>query len=334
VERRQVFTCADVAKAVAANGQGLKLEKRSVTKRQTPSDQGYSAIFTSGFLAAPTQGLNYQIYTLLFPPTNSTPGTIPPGFFYINFNVIALNNAPVITFNNMTDSVQSIALSSGERFTPLVSVADVDISNGDLTVNISVTPDDGSFLKFSANSNTISATKSFVSLKGKLVVINDILTSFAFTPATVGTYTITIVADDNGNNGQCPRGPDGTSIPVDRLLYDPRSTCDQIATTTVQVSFVDPTAIRTYAIAASGSAVFVIGLIGAALAVRAFNKQAESSSYKPWDVFHESDAVLENPLYEEGGVFGTSAIFEGQQEEKGILDSSSSPSYVDLNPTL
>jgi len=325
-----------VAAAVTQNGQGLKLKPRT-SKRQAASAQGYNAIFTSGILAAPTQGLNYQRLTLLFPSPKDI-GTTPASF-YINFNVIAINDAPIITVNNKTDAAQSVALTAGEKFLPLININDIDIANGDLSVDITVSPADGSSIKVKSDPSVLSAKASSLSIKGKMITVNDILSTFVFTPAKVDvTYTITLKANDNGNSGQCPRGSDGLSIPIERLLYDPRSTCDQIASTTLAVKFVEPNALRTVAIAASGSAVIIFGLIGAALAVRAFNKQAESASYKPWDVFHESDAVLANPLYEAGGVFGTSAIFEGGDKDKNLLDgsgSSSSPSYVGLDkPTL
>jgi len=97
------------------------------------------------------------------------------------------------------------------------------------------------------------------------------------------------------------------------------------------VSYVDPTQIKTIALAASGAAVLVLGIIGAAIAARAFNSAAQSASYKPWDIFHESDAVLSNPLYEEAALGGASGIYEAKSNKDLLASSSSeSPEYIGM----
>jgi hypothetical protein len=307
----------------------------------TPSKQGYVAIFTSYSLGRPTDGLNYQRLTVQFPSPKDNGAT--PATFDINFNVIALNNAPVIIVNNNTnDMIPSVTLANGEQFVPTLVIADEDIANGNIDVKITFSPADGSSLTFvdrSTNSpikstDIISTTTSSVSLRGKLLSVNAILSGFVFAPKAVdSSYSFTITANDNGNSGQCPTGYDGRPIPIERLFYDASSTCAMSAKATFSVSYTDPTQLKTVAIAGSGAAVLVLGLIGVALAVRAFNKNAESAGYKPWDVFHESDAVLSNPLYEEAALGGSSGIYEGTT--KDLLGSSSeSPNYVGMDKGL
>jgi len=309
-------------------------------KRQTltPSAQGYVGIFTSFALGRPTDGLNYQRLTVQFPSAQDNGTT--PATFDIFFNVIALNNAPVISVNNNTDAAIPITLVNGEKFSPAIILADEDIANGNMDVKISFSPNDGStFVLIDRSTNTpsqsadiVSTTANGVALSGKLISINAILAGFIFTPkAQYTSYTFTINANDNGNSGQCPVGSDGLPIPLDRLLYDSTSTCSMTAMTTVTLSYVDPTQIKTIAIAGSGAAVLVLGLIGAALAVRAFNKHAESAGYKPWDVFHESDAVLSNPLYEEAALGGASGIYEGKNNKDLLGSSSESPNYIGMD---
>jgi len=304
----------------------------------TPSKQGYVGIFTSFSLGRPTDGLNYQRLTVQF--TSPKDNGAAPATFDIGFNVIALNNAPVISANNNTNDMVSVTLVNGERFLPALVISDEDIANGNIDVKIVFSPNDGSSLTFvDRSTNTaikstdiIATTSDSVSLRGKLLSVNAILSGFVFTPkAQESTYSFTITANDNGNSGQCPVGKDGKPIPIDRLLYDASSTCSMSAKAQLTVSYVDPTQLRTVAIAGSGAAVLVLGLIGAALAVRAFNGRAESAGYKPWDVFHESDAVLSNPLYEEAALGGASGIYEGKSNKDLLGSSSESPNYVGMD---
>jgi len=234
----------------------------------------------------------------------------------------------------------SFTLVNGEKWQPAVSVSDVDIGYGDADIQITFTPNDGSTLTFVDRSTNqaiqstsiIATTANSVSMHGKLLTLNSILSGFIFTPKTSdATYTFTISANDNGYSGQCPYGPDGLPIPIDRVLYDATSICSMTDKTQVSVSYVDPTQLKTIAIAGSGAAVLVVGLIGAALAVRAFNKHAESAGYKPWDVFHESDAVLSNPLYEEAALGGASGIYEGKSNKDLLGSSSESPNYIGMD---
>jgi len=333
---RQDFTCQDVKNS--ANG--ITLNKRT-SKRQaalTPSPSGYLAIFTSGLLSRPSDGLNYQRISIVFPTYNVT--AFPPATFEIFFNVIALNQAPQITINNSTETQQTITLINNEKFLPAITASDVDIANGNMDFTVAFTPNDGSTLAFIdrstsnpiATPNIISSTANSVHLAGKLISINNILSGFVFTPSSkYTTYTFTLTANDNGNSGQCPVGSDGLPIPYNTLVYDSTSTCPLTTTTQIAVTYVDPTQIKTIALASSGAAVLVLGIIGAALAVRAFNRAAESSSYKPWDVFHESDAVLSNPLYEEAALGGASGIYEGKSNKDLLGSSSESPQYVGMD---
>jgi hypothetical protein len=331
---RQTFTCDDIENSAS----GIKLNKRTQKRQLLPSPQGYIGIFTSFALGVPTDGLNYQSMTLTFPqPTDN--GT-PPGTGTINFNVIALNNAPVIDVNNNTNNMVTFTLVNGEKWQPAVSVSDIDIGNGDADIQVTFTPNDGSSLTFVDRSTNqviqstsiIATTANSVSFHGKLLTLNSLLSGFIFTPKTAdSTYTFTITANDNGYSGQCPFGADGLPIPIDRVLYDATSICPMTAKTQVSVSYVDPTQLKTIAIAGSGAAVLVVGLIGAALAVRAFNKHAESAGYKPWDVFHESDAVLSNPLYEEAALGGASGIYEGKSNKDLLGSSSESPNYIGMD---
>jgi hypothetical protein len=301
---RQDFTCSDVKNSNNGITLNKRISKRQATDVLTPSASGYLAIFTSGLLGRPSDGLNYQRLSIIFPTYNVT--AFPPATFDIFFNVIALNQAPVISINNNTEAQQTLALINNEKFLPVIQASDVDIANGNMDFNIAFTPNDGSTIAFidrstntpMSSTNIVSTTANSVHITGKLISVNNILSGFVFTPASKdNTYTFTLSADDNGNSGQCPTGADGKPIPYDSLTYDTSSTCALTTTSMIAVSYVDPTQIKTIALASSGAAVLVLGVIGAALAVRAFNKHAESSSYKPWDVFHESDAVLSNPLY-------------------------------------
>jgi len=331
---RQIFTCDDIKNAAA----GIKLNKRISKRALVPSKQGYLGIFTSSSLGRPTDGLNYQRLTVTFPSPKDNGAT--PATFDIFFNVIALNNAPEISVNNNTKDQVAITLVNREKFLPVLEISDEDIANGNVDVKISFSPADGSSISFvDRSTNTAvksreikSTTPNSVSISGKLLSVNALLSGFVFTPKKVDTtYTFTITANDNGNSGQCPMGKDGKPIPFDRLLYDASSTCAMTATAQVAVSYVDPTQLKTIALAGSGAAVLVLGLIGAALAVRAFNKQAESAGYKPWDVFHESDAVLSNPLYEEAALGGASGIYEGKSNKDLLGSSSESPQYVGMD---
>jgi hypothetical protein len=332
---RQTFTCDQIK---ASTG-GIKLNKRT-SKRDvsqlTPSTQGYLGVFTSFSLAQPTDGLNYQRLTIQFVQN----GVVNTGTFDIFFNVIALNQAPMISVNNNTNTQISFTLVNGDIFLPQIVMSDEDIGNGNMDVTITVTPADGSTLALIDKSTNlpiksttiISQTANSMLLRGKLISVNAVLASFVFTPKqNDASYSFSITANDNGNSGQCPFGPDGKPIPFDIILYDATSTCPMTAQTTVAISYADPSQLKTIAIAGSGAAVLVLGLLGAALAVRAFNKHAESASYKPWDVFHESDAVLSNPLYEEAALGGASGIYEGKTNKDLLGSSSESPSYVGMD---
>jgi hypothetical protein len=337
---RQVFTCDQVK---ASNG-GITLNKRTSKRQATPlvpGSQGYLGIFTSGPLVRPSDGLNYQRLTVAF-VTRQSSGSTPANTFDIFFNVIKLNQAPVITVNNDTSSTISITLVDGDKFLPALSVSDIDISLGNLDFDISFTPNDGSTISFVDRStnqpmqtNAITATSAnSAHLSGKLLTVNSVLGGFVFTPKKMDlTYTFTLVANDNGYSGQCPFGPDGKPLPYDTLVYSATSTCPRKTTTQVAVSYVNPSQLKTIALASSGAAVLVLGIIGAALAVRAFNSKAENAGYKPWDVFHESDAVLSNPLYEEAALGGASGIYEAKSGGKDLLGSSSSesPQYIGMD---
>jgi len=334
---RQVFTCDQVK---ASTG-GITLKKR-ISKRQaalTPSAAGYLGIFTSGPLGRPTDGLNYQRLSVAFITQQST-GANYVNTFEIFFNVIALNQAPVITLNNLTTSQIALTLVDGDKFLPSLSVSDIDVALGNMDFDISFTPNDGSTLTFvdrSTNSpitsNSITATSAnSAHLSGKLLTVNTILSGFVFTPKKMDlTYTFTLVANDNGNSGQCPFDSTGKPLPYDTLMYDASSTCPRITTTTVAVSYVNPSQLKTIALASSGAAVLVLGIIGAAIAVNAFNKKAQNSGYAPWDVFHESDAVLSNPLYEEAALGGASGIYEAKSNKDLLGSSSESPQYVGMD---
>jgi len=177
-----------------------------------------------------------------------------------------------------------------------------------------------------------ATTASSVHVKGKLLSVNNLLGGLVFSPKKKDTtYTFTFVANDNGNSGQCPFGADGKPLPYDTLLYDASNTCARTATTNVAVTYVNPSQLKTIALAGSGAAVLVLGIIGAALAFRAFNSKAESAGYKPWDVFHESDAVLSNPLYEEAALGGASGIYEAKSNKDLLGSSSESPQYVGMD---
>jgi len=292
-------------------------------------------------LARPTDGLNYQRLTIAFVTQNSA-GSNAANTFDIFFNVIALNQAPEITLNNDTSAQIALTLVDGEKFLPSLSVSDVDVGLGNMDLTVTFTPNDGSSISFvDRSSNTPITTSSLIQsssansvhLSGKLLSLNNLLTGFVFTPAGKdNTYSFTFTANDNGNSGQCPFDSKGMPLPYDTLTYDASSTCSRTSTTLLALSYVNPSQLKTIALAGSGAAVLVLGIIGAALAVRAFNSRAESAGYKPWDVFHESDAVLSNPLYEEAALGGASGIYEAKSN-KDLLGSSSSesPQYVGMD---
>jgi len=308
-----------------------------------PGSQGYLAIFTSSALARPSDGLNYQRLTVAF-ITQQSSGSTPANTFDIFFNVIKLNQAPVITLNNDTSSQLAITLVDGSAFVPSLSVSDIDIALGNLDFDISFTPNDGSTISFVDRSTNqpmqttaVTATSAnSAHLSGKLLTVNTLLGGFVFTPKKMDlTYTFTLVANDNGFSGQCPFGPDGKPLPYDTLMYSATSTCPRVTTTQVAVSYVNPSQLKTIALASSGAAVLVLGIIGAAIAVRAFNSKAENAGYKPWDVFHESDAVLSNPLYEEAALGGASGIYEAKSNKDLLGSSSSSQEYIGMDkPTM
>jgi len=249
---------------------------------------------------------------------------------------------PTVTVNNVTANSQIISLNLGEPFLPQISVYDPDVALGNMLLTVSFTPNDGSVLSFIDRSTgqklqnsdlQETDTTSGTQITGKMISINSILSGFEFVSSrTVPTdYTFTITISDLGNTGQCPFDANGNPIPYNALTLDLSSSCALTNSTTLTVNYVNPDTIRDYAIAGSSAAFFAIGILAAALAVRAANGRAESASYKPWDVFHESDAVLSNPLYEEGTIGGASGIYEGKT--KGPLDGSSSesPQYVGLD---
>jgi len=342
---RQNFKCTDVQTAVASNGVGLKLSPRisPATGTYPPGltavgPNGYYVYFTSNKLPSGPAGVGYQTLSVQFVPQQ---GSSAPLFnFAITFNVIQLNQPPVISVNNVSSSTHSTSLNFGEQFLPALSVYDPDVANGDMTVTINFSPQDGSTITFVDKNTglpiTVGTTNSQtgeIDMSGKMITLNSNLAGFKFTPAssTPTTYTIMMTVNDLGNTGQCPHDNSGNQIPLSSLTVSPGNTCPLTDQTSMTVTYVSTTVVRDAAIGASGAAVFVAGIIAAVLAARAFNQKAESSAYKPWDVFHESDAVLSNPLYEEGTVGGSSGIYEGKQ--KGLLDGSSSesPKYVGMD---
>jgi hypothetical protein len=283
--------------------------------------------------------LNYQRLSVAF-VTQQASGASPANTFEIFFNVIALNQAPVITVNNQTTSQIAITLVDGDKFLPALSVSDLDVALGNMDFDISFTPNDGSTLSFIDRSTNqpiqtsaiTATTANSAHISGKLLTVNNLLAGFVFTPKKNDlTYTFTLVANDNGNSGQCPFGADGKPLPYDTLMYDASSTCPRTAKTQVAVSYVNPSQLKTIALASSGAAVLVLGIIGAALAVRAFNSKAQNAGYAPWDVFHESDAVLSNPLYEEAALGGASGIYEAKSNKDPLGSSSESPQYVGMD---
>jgi len=346
LSNRQSFQCSDIAAQTAINGIGLKLNPGTGLPANTPappglpaiSSNGYYAYFTSGKLVSAAAGVGYQILSVQFVP-RTNPSDVQLYNFQISFNVIQLNQAPEITVNNVTAATQTISLSFGESFLPAVSVYDPDVAYGNMQITISISPQDGSTLTFIDKSSGQPQSgvgvqgPSGLVITGKEITVNSILGGFKFDSAagTPTTYTITINANDLGNTGQCPHDASGNPIPLSALTVQPSSSCPLTDQVTITLNYVSTSVVRDAAIGASGAAVFIAGIIGAALAVRAFNSKAESSSYKPWDVFHESDAVLSNPLYESETVGGQSGIYEGKQ--KGLLDGSSSesPQYVGMD---
>jgi len=343
---RQNFLCSDIAAQTAINGIGLKLNTRIAAAANAVYPQGlpqvgpsgYYAFFTSGKLASAAAGVGYQTLSVQFVP-QSNPSSVTLFNFLISFNVIQLNQPPVITVDNSTAATQTISLNFGESYLPAMEVNDPDVALGNMQITISFSPQDGSTLSFIDKSTGQQKTNvgtngpNGLVITGKEITVNSILSGFKFDSAAISpqAYTFTITANDLGNTGQCPHDANGNPIPFDALTVNPSNSCPLTDQVTITLNYVSTTVVRDAAIGASGAAVFIAGIIGAALAVRAFNQKAESSSYKPWDVFHESDAVLSNPLYESDAVGGQSGIYEGKQ--KGLLDGSSSesPQYVGMD---
>jgi len=93
----------------------------------------------------------------------------------------------------------------------------------------------------------------------------------------------------------------------------------------VTVMSVDKQVINGTAIAAGGLAAVGLAALVALAAMRALNSKAADSGYAPWTSFESDGSVLDNPLYEKGGVDGSSPIYSSKQyvEMGSVKDSQS-----------
>ena len=123
----------------------------------------------------------------------------------VSLTISAVNDAPI----NSVPATQSVLNNATKVFSTangnLISVADVDIGSGNLTITLAAT--DGTItlagtsgLSFSVGDGTADATMTFT---GTIANCNTALDGLIFTPTAsfVGTATITVTSNDNGNTG-------------------------------------------------------------------------------------------------------------------------------------
>jgi len=324
---KRTIDCANIPVGGLVFDQPLNSVKRDLySNEQTGTKSyGYDLIFKSGPIYSLRQGLGYQGLQFAFDD-----GVAQGDEFNVNINVVSLNEAPVFVVNNVSTTQSTtemdVNINKGSPFRPSISVADKDVANGDLTVNITISPQDGS--KFSvdvtavgsglltanprggADGNVLSFdAEKGISFRGKLSQINEALRTFTFYPKedTLGKkYTVTFIVNDNGYTGQC-------GDPLSATLKWDGVPCPLESKLVVNVVSMDKQLINGTAIAAGGLAAIGLTVLVALAAMRALNKKAADGSYAPWTNFEADGSVLDNPLYEQSGIEGSSPIYSSKQ---------------------
>jgi hypothetical protein len=285
---------------------------------------GYDIIFKSGPITSLRQGLGYQGLQFAFDD-----GVSQGDEFNVNINVVSLNEAPAFVINNISTTDSStemdVNINKGSPFRPSVAVTDKDIGNGDISISIEIAPQDGSRftvdvtplgagivgLANSGNANVLSYdAEKGMTFKGKIDQVNEALRTFTFYPKddSLGKkYTLTFVVNDNGYTGQCGDASSAT------LKWD-GVPCPLEAKLIFSVISVDKLLISGTAIAAGGLAAIGLTALVAIAAMRLLNKKAADSGYAPWTNFDADGGVLDNPLYEAGGIEGTSPIYDSNKQ--------------------
>jgi hypothetical protein len=298
---------------------------------------GYDIIFKSGPITSLRQGLGYQGLQFAFDD-----GVSQGDEFNVNINVVSLNEPPAFLINNVSTTDSSTEMDAninkGSPFRPSLAVTDKDISNGDITITVDISPQDGSKFDIdvtslgaglvgrasaavgsSGNVLTYDAQKG-ISFKGKIDQVNEALRTFTFYPKddSLGKkYTVTFVVNDNGYTGQCGDAAsptlkwDGVPCPLESKLI-------------FSVTSVDKMLINGSAIAAGGLAAIGLTALVAIAAMRLLNKKAAEDGYAPWNNFDADGGVLDNPLYEKGGIEATSPIYDSSNKQYVEMSSVSS----------
>jgi hypothetical protein len=276
--------------------------------------------FTSGPVATSDEGNLYNTIYLSFADNNGV-STFPATQAEVIFDVMVLNNPPVLTVMGQDVPSYSASVSAAETYTPTIQVSDPDfVGESFFVMTVDVTLDNSNTPSVTLNKDRLSSlAANYDTCQDGLVVsetqititcgidnVNELLFAIVLNaPEQLaqgqGLVTLKVHADDNGYSGQCPTATPGSST----------ATCHLTADTTVSVTFTPIADNSLVTVASSSAAAGVAGAaaIAAVALFRKFNKKAEDN-YQPWDDDTNSDETTVNPLYQESGSKGENPLFE------------------------
>jgi hypothetical protein len=271
---------------------------------------GYSLVFTSDAIESFADGNQYNTLTIELRDKSTQ---FAPHNFYINFRVIAVNTAPVITIDEETRDVHQVAQTVGKPWSGSIKAIDEDLANGYMVVTLTLEAEDAGnsaqimvgqvaglenfeFEKKTAKEVRFKATQDDVT-----AILAQIKVSAPGNEKKASKAILTITANDQGNSGQCPNDNDISPKP-----------CPLEATTKVEISWgaIEDNSMVTIAASASAAGFAALAAIAAVAAFRKFNEKAEEG-YEPW-ADGTDEGTVDNPLYQQSGNSGTSAIYESK----------------------
>jgi hypothetical protein len=296
---------------ISCNPADLPLAFKPQTSTGKVAPEGYTVFFTSDSIESLAEGSTYNQWTMEFRDgTENSFGWHP---FFINFRVVSLNDAPVITINGEVSDVHTdLPQTPGLPWSNVINAVDSDLANGNMivTLNLEVPADaDGARIVMpSVLPVEVEATEIAVKFMARQEDVTAILAGITIAAPIDQTkgrsVTLTITANDMGNSGQCPHDQGD--------IINPQSFCELTATTQVNIVWTAAEDNSMVTVAASASAAGFAGLaaIAAIAAFRKFNEKA-AEGYEPWQE-EAGDGVIDNPLYQTNGNSGSNALYSGK----------------------